>query len=539
MQRTLYEIKEFLGLKPDAADRQQVLTDLVSSQREVSPGAIFYARKGLHTDARTLIPEALERGAGAVLMDKADAEPNFVALCGRVPCLILGKKSDLAQLASFFFHHPSEKLRLLGVTGTNGKTTVTFLTAQLLESLGKKCYILGTLGCGFLGQLKKSANTTLEPIALQRELALAVSQGARYAVMEVSSIGAAEGRIDGCSFFGAAFTNLTRDHLDYHQTMENYAEAKFSFLSRVKPQRVVINADDEWGRQFLCRLDQSVYFGSDKSLPFITDKRGMYAGKLSFNSNGCQFEVVSSLGQIAVKLPLFGAFNVSNYMAAISLLHAVGLPLPEMLAFSDKLKPVVGRMERFAATSGQDLPLCVVDYAHTPDGVEQALKACRQHMAGGGRLICVLGCGGDRDAGKRPLMALKAAVFADEVILTMDNPRSEDPKAIIDDMLLGVAEARFKVSCVLDRRKAIAAAVQSGSAQPGSVVLIAGKGHEDYQILKDRTIHFSDREEACRLLGLPAPAGLYAKSAEDKAADSKDSGKDGSETLTAGSREDA
>ena len=521
MHKTLFEIKEFLGHDRTEEDKQTVITSAASSSQQVTPGALFLARRGRHVDARQFIPEAAERGCVcAALLKGADDIPTR-RTCRELglPFIVLDGVRQLGLLAAFLYGNPSEKLRLLGVTGTNGKTTVTFLIAQMLEKLGKKCWILGTLGCGPLGHLTKSANTTLEPLELQRQLALAVEDGARYAVMEVSSIGAAEGRISGCRFFGGAFTNLTRDHLDYHGSMENYAAAKFSFLNSIEPKRIVINADDGCGRDFMVRLPQAVYFACDSRQPFLADKRGIYASDIVFTPQGSQFNVNSGLGRSQVSLPLLGEFNVSNYLAALSLLHIIGLPFPELLRVSADLKPVAGRMERFAAADPHK-PAIIVDYAHTPDGVEQALKAARVHLPADCRLFCILGCGGDRDAGKRPLMALKAAVWADEVIITTDNPRSEDPWSIIHEMMLGVPPVKKNIQTILDRRTAIETAFEQASRCGRAVILIAGKGHEDYQILADRTIHFSDREEACRLLGLPAPASLYpqpaAKPEEDR-----------------------
>ncbi len=510
MALTLYDALKFFdytATRPEPDAGRVVLTDLVSDARKVTPGAAFYAHQGAHVDGRSFIPEAIARGARLILLQANEADAATRRACGDLPIIALRAPSDLGKFAAYFFGYPSRRLRLLGVTGTNGKTTITFLIAQLLQGLEKKCYILGTLGCGFLGKLHKSPNTTLEPIELQRTLAQAVEEGARYAVMEVSSIGAAENRISGCEFFGGIFTNLTRDHLDYHHTMENYAAAKLKFLRMVPPEHVVLNAMDEYGRKWLDELAGSIYYAAAGALPFLADKRGLLASRLEFTHEGTQFAIDSALGDFKVKLPLYGAFNVFNYLAAISLLHVLGQPFPELMRVSAQLQPVVGRMERFAVAGCA--PVCIVDYAHTPDGVEQALKAAREHMDADGVLACVLGCGGDRDSGKRPVMAQKAAVYADRVFITADNPRTEDPLRIIDDMLLGVVAARDKIEVIPDRKAAIAAAFKWAQQENG-VLLVAGKGHEDYQILKDKTIHFSDREEVCRLLGLPAPQPLYA-----------------------------
>lgn len=508
MQKLLKEIRNF-GYKRfnfEGREDSVVLTDMVSDSRKVTPGALFYARRGLTVDGRKFIPDAIARGAAAILLDTMDTDDEIIRLCGDTPVVVMRRDPPLASLAAEFFDHPSSKLRLIGVTGTNGKTTTCFLIAQMLEYLHKKCMIMGTLGCGRIGHMSPAANTTLEPIELQRCLNAAVEQGCQYAVMEVSSIGAAEHRVDQCTFAAGAFTNLTRDHLDYHITMENYAAAKARFLSSVKNQGcVVINIDDEYGRNFLNTLHEAVFFGSDNSLAMFTGRRGLFYSQLSFAGDGTRFSVHSGTGTYEVHLPLLGSFNVSNLMAALSVLNTLSLPFGALIDSIETLKPVVGRMERFAVGNGS---FVIVDYAHTPDGVEQALRAAREHMSVNKKLICILGCGGRRDAGKRPIMTLKAMVNADEVILTEDNPRTEDPQEIIDMMLLGAAD-RSRVSVIMDRREAIEKACALAAAEPGSVAVICGKGHEDYQIFADRTIHFSDREEVCRNLGLPAPAPLF------------------------------
>lgn len=518
MQQLLKDVKNLADHCHNFKGREKLqLADLISDSREVSAGAVFYAKKGIHVDARRFIPQALAAGAAAVALDYGCDDAETLKLCGEVPVLVWGKEADIGEIASAFYDHPSRKMRLLGVTGTNGKTTTTFIIAQLLELQHKKCLILGTLGWGFFGALHKSANTTLEPVELQRRLAWGVEQGARYAVMEVSSIGVEEGRINGCTFTAACFTNLTRDHLDYHKTMENYANAKLKFLQRLDQSMVCINADDEYGMSFLNKLPEAAYFGGDKKVNCITERRGLFYSNARFDAHGSHFLVHSGLGCDEVSLPLYGSFNVENYMAAVGTLHLLALPLPSMYQDAVRLQPVTGRMERFVGSDGTTM---IVDYAHTPDGVEQALKAARQHMSTDGMLIAVLGCGGDRDAGKRPLMALKAVVNADFVIFTSDNPRSEDPQGIIDEMLLGASGEPSKTEVELDRKKAIAKACELARKHPGAVAAILGKGHEDYQIFKDRTIHFSDREEVCTLLQLPAPAPLYQAEPEGAAAKS-------------------
>lgn len=514
MSKQLYEIRSFLQLPHDMKDGGVTIEHIVLDSRQVKPGDMFYARKGQHVNGYDYIPQALAAGAVAVMVDEIDVTPEVRAqldvLLSRpndipVPCIVLRHDRSQAALADFFYDSPSHKLKVIGVTGTNGKTTVTFMLAQLLTMLQRRCYLIGTLGHGFYGKLHKNANTTPEPFALQRQLYEALQQGAQYVAMEVSSIGVCEGRVDYCSFTAGAFTNLTRDHLDYHGSMDNYAAAKLKFLNMVPGSACVINADDVYGQSFLQQLPNAAFFGDEATFEKNQSRRGLFYQKVRPQKDGSAFYVTSVGGEGEVFLPLLGTFNIANFACAACVLMLLGFPVSSMLTMAAQLKPVTGRMERFSAPGK---PQMIVDYAHTPDGVAQALKAARMHMYSG-KLITVIGCGGDRDAGKRPLMAVQAMVYSYLVFFTSDNPRSEDPMDIIDDMMLGVCEDKFKVRVQVDRRKAIEEAF--AAAKPDDVIVVAGKGHEDYQIFADRTIHFSDREICCELLGLPAPAPLYCK----------------------------
>jgi UDP-N-acetylmuramoyl-L-alanyl-D-glutamate--2,6-diaminopimelate ligase len=474
------------------------VSELVRDSREVVPGALYIPVKGLHADGYSFMAQAQEKGAAAILAD-TDAKVDGSAFAGITIPVIRCKTTPafMQQFAKWFYRDPSSSLKLFGITGTNGKSTTAWLVSQILTSCGIKCGILGTLGNGFLPKLWKTTNTTLGPVELERTLARMLREGAAAAAMEVSSIGISEGRIKGLTFEGVAFTNLTRDHLDYHGTMENYFEAKKSLFMDGLP--CALNVADEWGRRILGSLKdpQSAFlYSADGTTSFSGTERYIRIEQPRFLRDGMQFDLrVGDRVIKRVRTQLLGRFNLENIACALSLLVRCGYDPDELAAALPKAKPVTGRMECFRREGHPDI---VVDYAHTPDGVEKALEAARDHHPQG-RVIAVVGCGGDRDSGKRPLMAIKASVGADLAVFTSDNPRSEDPDAIIDDMMLGVKEAHNVKRCT-DRREAIELAVKS--AGPDDVVVICGKGHEDYQIFKDRTIHFSDREIAAKIQGV-------------------------------------
>lgn len=631
------------------------VTNIECDSRRVTPGTIFYARRGAHYNPFEHLDEIKAKGAVAILIDgPADftedgsalwlddehpklkvpapmlvdpyetlrherrcgnltvtqyrSDPERAAACYRATDgsaaakainkvkmlrLVLPNNKSLSALAGFIYGNPSQKLRLIGVTGTNGKSTITNLIAQMLNACGHKTALFGTLGYGFLDDLQPSANTTLDAISLQRELAHYVELGADYAVMEVSSIGFCEGRVSGLTFHAGAFSNLSRDHLDYHQTMEEYFQAKLNFLRMIPPTRLVINCAQEVGRRvneavpncYTVKLDQP---DSDKPL-----NQGLSLRRVNFKRQSLELYLnTGNSNTMRTELNLLGAFNAENYAIALGVLLCMGYDYKFLLRITPKLKPITGRMECFSLNSGEK-PRLIVDYAHTPDGVEQALRATQAHTAGG-RIFVVLGCGGDRDRGKRPLMAMKASVYADYAIFTADNPRSEDLARIIDDMIMAIGptqeeltvqqsldkanavleateanqgagaarsyqelqrlaptlqadtpeaydELRYKydhtivnfaphgtyyhkhaqceglplglpsadnlernVLVIGDRYQAIRYAFEHATKRDS--VLIAGKGHEDYQIFKDGTIHFSDREICCELLGIELPA---------------------------------
>ena len=494
----LKDLYKILGVRRKALDVD--VTDLTRDSREIKEGSVFVALKGTKVNGLDFAKKAQDSGAVAIVCEN-DNEPTDTQLEGvTIPILPLPKNLTLGQFCSRFYDNPSSKLGLIGITGTNGKSTITHLIAQWISvAVGSKCAVLGTLGYGFLPNLHKSANTTLDAVSLQKTLNELLKEGARYAALEVSSIGVCEGRVDGCKFISGGFTNLTRDHLDYHKTMENYADAKQMFLKMVPDTTLAINADNEQGLKYYENFPKSVVYSCKED--FMSSTASLVATKyvwiksVNYKPHSIALEVDSTFGNGKCEINLLGGFNVENFACALTVLLAMGFSLEKLLRTASLLKPIKGRMECFIK---EGKPHMVVDYAHTPDGVEQVLKGVKAHHQNG-EVWCVLGCGGDRDKGKRPIMAIKASVFADHAIFTSDNPRTEDPQAILDDMAAGVHEAN-NVTLIVDRQQAIEYAFNH--AKPQDCIVIAGKGHEDYQIFKEKTIHFSDREIACSLLGV-------------------------------------
>ena len=456
------------------------LIDLTADSRTVKMGSIFVAYPGTVLDGRAFITEAIARGAAAVLWEHSAFTWDER---WEIPNLgIEDLRGKISEIAGHLFGNPSESLWMAGVTGTNGKTSVSQWIAAALDALGRRSAVIGTLGNGLVGERVEAKNTTPDPIVLQRLLADYLRRGARAVAMEVSSHGLDQGRVAGIKYDAAVFTNLTRDHLDYHGTMEAYAEAKFRLFSARGLRHSVVNIDDDWGARFAERLGGDVItFGTRKGARLLASRVGL-------SEAGVRFHVDSEWGGGEVGAPVLGAFNVSNLLAVLGALLAAGVEFDAARAALGALEPVPGRLER---VGGGSAPLVVVDYAHTPDALEKALEALHPTVAAGHRLVCVFGCGGDRDPGKRPLMGQVAARLADHVIVTSDNPRGEDPDAIIAQVLAGVAG---DAEAIEDRQVAIFSAVHQ--ARPGDVVLLAGKGHETYQEIAGVRHPFSDREVA-------------------------------------------
>ncbi len=463
-----------------------LIRELTLDSRKVRPGDLFLAVPGLAQDGRAHIADAIARGATAVAYEAEGAVAMSASSAELVP--LKGLAGQLSAIAGRFYGEPSRGVRLIGVTGTNGKTSVSQLLAQALDLLGERCGIVGTLGTGFFDALESGRHTTPDPIAVQATLADLKQAGARAVAMEVSSHGLDQGRVAALDFDVAVYTNLSRDHLDYHGSMEAYGVAKAKLFAWPDLKCRVINLDDEFGRQLASEERESRLIGYS-----LSDASAyLFCREARFDDHGVQASLITPQGEGHLRSPLLGRFNLSNLLAVVGALLGLNYGLDEILHVLPQLQGPVGRMQRFG---GQQLPLVVVDYAHTPDALEKVLEALRPHVTG--RLLCLFGCGGDRDRGKRPLMAAVAERLADTVLVTDDNPRTENPAQILADIRAGFAKPEA-AEFVHGRGDAIARLV--ASAQVGDVVLLAGKGHEDYQEIAGVRHAFSDLDETTKAL---------------------------------------
>jgi UDP-N-acetylmuramoyl-L-alanyl-D-glutamate--2,6-diaminopimelate ligase len=464
---------------------------ITADSRFVAKGDIFAAYPGFHSDGRRYVADAVGRGAVAVLWESGDGLPPPTL---PVPCIpVEGLRALSGYLAHEIYGRPVDALWLAGVTGTNGKTTVSQWLARALSDLGQSCGIIGTLGCGFPDQLDAATNTTPDAPALHRQLARFRAAGAVATAMEVSSIGLDQGRVNGARFDVAIFTNLTRDHLDYHGSMEAYAGAKAQLFDLPGLAGHVLNLDDTFGldqsRRLVARGQRVIgYTLVPSNAQALPGAQVLAAADLRAIPSGMRFALLVDGQRFEMNVPVVARFNVSNLLAVIGALLLRGIEVHEVVRVCSHLTAPEGRMQ---VLGGIGEPMVVVDYAHTPDALAKVLEAVRDSaQARGGRLVCVFGCGGDRDAGKRPLMGAVAAQLADRVLVTSDNPRSEAPEAIIAAVAAGASGA---VEQVVDRGAAIARAI--AEAGPDDVVLIAGKGHEPYQEIHGRRLPFSDVAE--------------------------------------------
>ncbi|WP_373941652.1 UDP-N-acetylmuramoyl-L-alanyl-D-glutamate--2,6-diaminopimelate ligase [Vibrio chagasii] len=459
--------------------------------RAIKDGDIFVAIVGHAVDGRRFIDKAVAQGAKAVIAQASDDKVHgLVEWLNEVPVIYVSElNSILSELAGHVYS--SQATKLIGVTGTNGKTTITQLIAQWLDLVGQRSAVMGTTGNGFLDNLKTAANTTGSAIEIQRTLSELAEENAVYTAMEISSHGLVQGRVKALDFEVGVFTNLSRDHLDYHGTMEEYALAKKSLFTQHKCKHAVINVDDEVGKAWMADLSNAV---AVSLLPLSGYQQSVWASDVGYAETGIKLAFDGSWGQGQLSVPLIGQFNASNVLVAFATLLSLGIDKQTLIDTAPQLQPVIGRMELFQVPNKAKV---VVDYAHTPDALEKALAALRVHCSG--KLWAIFGCGGDRDTGKRPMMAVTAEQFADNIIISDDNPRSEDPALIVKDMLAGLSEpdAAFVEH---DRFQAVKFALEQ--AGNNDIILLAGKGHEDYQVLKDKTIHYSDRESALQLLGI-------------------------------------
>ncbi|RKJ96787.1 UDP-N-acetylmuramoyl-L-alanyl-D-glutamate--2,6-diaminopimelate ligase [Alicycliphilus denitrificans] len=473
--------------------RARVTGTLQTDSRLVAPGDAFIAWPGAATDGRAHVGDAMARGAVACLVEQEGVEPFGFA--GAHIAALAGLKAATGLIAAEWFGRPSERLQVLAVTGTNGKTSTAWWLADALNALSKKelpaiagCALVGTLGIGVPPGLSSTGMTTPDPVRLQRAFAQFAQEGLGACAIEASSIGLAEQRLAGTQIGVALFTNFTQDHLDYHADMTAYWQAKRVLFDWPGLRAAVVNIDDAHGARLHAELQGR---GLDLWSVSIQGPARLQARDIAHRGAGLAFTVAEGAQALPLQTRLIGLYNVSNLLGVIAGMRALGVPLAQALDACARLAPVPGRMEQLAF-AGQ--PLVAVDYAHTPDALHQALAALRPMAAQrGGRLWCVFGCGGNRDAGKRPLMGAVAQREADRVIVTSDNPRGEDPRAIIHQILLGTI-AGISVRAEEDRAAAIGLAVAEAGA--ADVVLIAGKGHEDYQETAGRRQPFSDMAHA-------------------------------------------
>jgi UDP-N-acetylmuramoyl-L-alanyl-D-glutamate--2,6-diaminopimelate ligase len=471
--------------------------------RAVQPGDAFIAWPGQATDGRRFVAQALAAGAAACLVE-AEGVEAFGFSDARI-ATVPGLKAATGEIADLCMAQPSAVLDVVATTGTNGKTSTAWWTAQALTRLGRRCGVIGTLGVGEPDKVEATGLTTPDPVTLHQAFRGFVDLGFSACALEASSIGLVEQRLNAARIDVALFTNLTQDHLDYHGSMAAYGEAKRRLFGWPGLRAAVINTDDAWGAQLAAELQQAGTL--DVWTVSLQGPARLQAQGLHYEAAGLAFTLAEGAAQAEVHTQLVGEFNASNLLVVLGGLRALGVPLADAAAVAAQLTPVPGRLQRVPAVAGAGVEV-VVDYAHTPDALAQVLRALRPLAAArGGRLWCVFGCGGNRDATKRPLMGGIAAAAADRVIVTSDNPRFEDPQAIVEQVLAGAAGAAH-VAGLVDRRAAVAQAL--AEAGPHDVVLLAGKGHEDYQIVGAEHLPFSDLVEAEAALRARAVAGVAA-----------------------------
>ena len=473
--------------------RSQVHGVLHTDSRRVGPGDGFVAWPGGVTDGRQFVPAALKQGAAACLVEQTGADA-FAWDDNTAIAAYDGLKAVSGPIAAAYYEQPSQALNVVAITGTNGKTSTAWWLAHALQNVGQRCAMVGTLGVGEVDKLEVTGMTTPDPVLLQARLRDMVDDGVNACAIEASSIGLAEHRLNGTQVRVAVFTNFTQDHLDYHGDMDSYWQAKLALFSWAGLQAAVLNVDDAAGAalatQLQARHDLSVWTVSCAA-DAAKGKQHIVACHIALGTMGLCFEVVEGNESHALETELVGDYNVRNVLGVIACLRAMGYSLADAVQACRVLPAVPGRMQ---AVGDAGEPMVVIDYAHTPDAVAQAVQALLPlAQSRGGELTCVLGCGGDRDATKRPLMAAAAAQYAQHVVLTSDNPRSEDPHTILNQMLTGLPPSA-KAIVIADRAQAITQAVQHARAQ--DVVLVAGKGHEDYQEIAGVKHPFSDVQHA-------------------------------------------
>lgn len=480
---------------PVLTDDRFQITGVAYDSRKVQSGFAFFCISGENTDGNNFIPDAIKGGARLIVTEKEPADKT-------IPFVIVKDVRDaMALISAQFYDYPTRKLRVIGITGTNGKTTTTHLVERIFNDCGKPTGLIGTLGARYTAGADYSdvKHTTPQAADLQRMLATMHDGGSKYVSMEVSSHALAQKRVGACEFAVAAITNITQDHLDFHKTMDHYWKSKrvlFESLaeSTHNNKTAILNYDDPLYEPFF----DAVPAGVRKISYGWEAPADIYVESVAWQSAGTLLSLATPSGALEMKLRLSGRFNVYNVMAAVAVCIAEGLSLDAVKQSLEKFPGVAGRFEVVSTDNGRE-PLCIVDYAHTPDGLENVLKTAANILPDGGKLIVVFGCGGDRDASKRPQMGKIAEDHAHELVVTSDNPRSEQPQQIIANILAGI-ERMKNVKVEADRASAIKMAVLSATDK--DIVLVAGKGHENYQILADKTIPFDDRTEVLNALNL-------------------------------------
>lgn len=481
----LDELIEYLDYKDLINFKNIDVTGISYNSKTTKTGDIFICLVGEHTDGHEFANMAKENGAVALLVEKEVKDL-------KIPQIVVSStRHKIADIADRFYSNPSKGINLVGITGTNGKTTVTHLIQKIFEENEQKCALIGTLGYKLSsnGEYRDAKHTTPQAPELQATLRMIKDvEKIDNVVMEVSSHALEQNRVGGCCFNGAVLTNLTQDHLDYHITMENYFKAKAILFNNLKENDfAVINADDLYAAKFLNVVPDTVrkYTYGVKNSAYVMAK------DINFSLNGAEFTLmIDNSAEYKVNLHMNGMFSVYNVLAAITASLAMNIDISVAIKALQNVKGVAGRFEVVVKK-----PLVIVDYAHTPDGLENVLKSAREITPDDGKLICLFGCGGDRDATKRPKMGAIAENLADKIVITSDNPRSEDPQIIITDIIAGLKSVDTE-NVIVEPDRGNAISLIKSIANNNDVVVIAGKGHEDYQILKDKTIHFDDREEA-------------------------------------------
>ncbi len=467
------------GIKTLNSFEDTEVADVTQDSRLVKEGSLFVCVKGAAFDGHTVAAEMLEKGAVAVVTQRDLGLDRQI--------IVENSRASFSPICANFYGNPAKKLKLIGLTGTNGKTTTTFLIKQILENSGKKVGLIGTVQNMICDEVYPAKYTTPDPYELQKLFAMMVNAGCEYCVMEVSSQALAQGRVNGLRFAVGAFTNLTQDHLDYHKTWENYFNSKRILFEN--SDIAVTNADDEYG----LKIVEGLKF--DKLVTYAVNKNdATYVAKnVNFKSGGVEYEIVGdTIGRCYCPIP--GRFSVYNSLCAATVALSLGIGFTDVLSAISKSKGVKGRIE--VVPCDKDFTI-IIDYAHSPDGLENIISSLKE--IADGRVVTVFGCGGDRDKTKRPKMGKIAAELSDFCVVTSDNPRSENPSAIIEDILAGMKGINTPYEVVEQRRDAIEFAIKN--AKPKDIILLAGKGHETYQILPTGTIHFDEREVVADILG--------------------------------------